>query len=104
MGRYDIPASINYVLTATNETKLAAYYGYSLGCSLFFIGASVYPELNDRVEIMIGLGPTASFAHLGNYFKHAAPFVKWYQVGHRYKSSYNIRMNELCTILLCLSP
>ena len=62
MGRYDIPASVDYVLNITRQSKLAAYFGYSLGCSAFFMGASDYnSRLNDQVDIMIGLGPSASF-------------------------------------------
>lgn len=80
MGRFDVPASVDYVLNVTGQAKLAAYFGYSLGCSTFFIGASQHPRLNDQVEIMVGLGPTVSVAHLNNYFRYMAPFVKLYQV------------------------
>nr|CAH0102067.1 unnamed protein product [Daphnia galeata] len=79
MGNYDIPASIDYVLNATGEEKLAAYFGYSLGVSSFFMGAIQHPELNEKVEVMIGLGPTVSVAHLNNFFRFVAPFVKPYQ-------------------------
>lgn len=80
MGRYDVPASIDYVLNVTKQDKLAAYFGYSLGCSVFFMGAITRPRLNDQVELMIGLGPTVSVAHLANFFRYVAPFVKPYQV------------------------
>lgn len=80
MGRYDIPASIDYVLNVTGQEKLAAYFGYSLGCSVFFMSAAQYPRMNDHVDIMIGLGPTVSVAHLNNYFRYMAPFVNIYQV------------------------
>ena len=83
MGHYDIPASVDYVLNVTRQNKLAAYFGYSLGCSVFFMSASEYnPRLNDQVDIMIGIGPTVSVAHLRNYFRYVAPFVKLYQVLH----------------------
>lgn len=80
MGRYDIPASIDYVLNVTGQSKLAAYFGYSLGCSVYYIAAVEQPSINDKVEVMIGLGPTVSVAHLGNFFRYIAPFVKQYQV------------------------
>lgn len=80
MGRFDIPASIDYVLNVTGQSKLAAYFGYSLGSSLFFIGANYHPQLNDQVEMLVSFGPTVSFAHLNNYYRHVAPFVKLYQV------------------------
>ena len=59
---------------------MAAYFGYSLGVSSFFMGAIQHPELNEKVEVMIGLGPTVSVAHLNNFFRFVAPFVKPYQV------------------------
>ena len=86
MGRYDIPASIDYVLNVTGQEKLAAYFGYSLGCSAFFMGAIQHPRLNEQTEIMIALGPTVSVAHLDNFFRFLAPFVKWYQVRTGYCS------------------
>jgi pimeloyl-ACP methyl ester carboxylesterase len=51
--KYDIPASIDYVLNATGHEKLATYFGYSLGVSVFFMGAIQHPEKNDKVEVMI---------------------------------------------------
>ncbi|XP_046459313.1 gastric triacylglycerol lipase-like [Daphnia pulex] len=79
MGKYDIPASIDYVLNTTEENKLAAYFGYSLGVGTFLMGAIQHSELNDKVEVMIGLGPTVNVAHLNNFFRYMAPFVKIYQ-------------------------
>ncbi|XP_046638088.1 gastric triacylglycerol lipase-like isoform X3 [Daphnia pulicaria] len=61
MGRHDIPACIEYVLDVTEQKKLAAYVGYSLGCTLFFIGAINKPKVNDQVDLMIGLGATSIF-------------------------------------------
>lgn len=96
MGQYDIPASIDYVLNATGQEKLAAYFGYSLGCSVFFMGASQYPRINDQVDIMIGLGPTVSVAHLNNYFRYMAPFVNIYQVPYlRTTINYSFDFNIL---------
>jgi hypothetical protein len=80
MGRYDIPNSIDYVLNVTGQPTLGAYIGYSLGVSTFFIGAIEVPRLNDKVELMIGMGPTVSSAHLKNYFRYMARFEKFYQV------------------------
>lgn len=79
MGQFDITSSIDYVLNVTREETLAAYIGYSLDCSLFFISAIERPEMNDKVDVMIGFGPTVSAAHLKNYFRLMAPFVKLYQ-------------------------
>ncbi len=80
MGRYDIPASVDYVLNVTGQEKLAAYVGHSLGCALFFIGAIHEPKLNSQVEMMIGLGATSSTAHLNNPFYYLGLVVKPYHV------------------------
>lgn len=80
MGRFDIPASIDYILNVTGQDKLSAYIGYSLGCTLFFIGAIDKPKLNNQVEMMIGLGPTASIAHLDNFYRYLGMVVKSYHV------------------------
>lgn len=80
MGRFDIPASIDYVLNVTGRNKLTGYIGYSLGCTLFFIGAIEQPRLNDQVEMMIGLGATSSIAHLDNFYRYLGMIVKTYHV------------------------
>lgn len=81
MGRYDVPASVDYVLNVTGQAKLAAFVGYSLGSGLFFIGANNdQSRLNDQTEMVIGLAPTVNVAHLSNYYRYLAPFVKLYQV------------------------
>lgn len=80
MGRFDIPASIDYVLNVTGQSKLAAYYGYSLGCSTFYIAAITQPRMNEKVELMVALGPTVSVANLKNFLRYLAPFANVYQV------------------------
>ncbi|KZS17525.1 gastric triacylglycerol lipase [Daphnia magna] len=90
MGRFDIPASIDYILNVTGQDKLSAYIGYSLGCTLFFIGAIDKPKLNNQVEMMIGLGPTASIAHLDNFYRYLGMVVK----------SYHFLVRMTCTTVL----
>jgi len=72
LGRYDIPASVDYILKRTQQKKLT-YVGYSLGCALFFISAVDHPQLNDQIEMMIGLGPTSRVTQLHNIFRFIAP-------------------------------
>ena len=80
MGKYDVTASVNFVINVTKQEKLAAFFAYSLGSALFFIGAIENPSLNDKVEVMIALGPAVSMANLKNYFRFLAYFIKPYQV------------------------
>ena len=64
---------MDFILEKNGEKKLS-YIGYSLGCAIFFIGANLEPSLNGKIEVMIGLGPTATVTKLDNIFKFIAPF------------------------------
>lgn len=50
IGIYDIPATIDYALLQTNETKLA-YVGHSQGVTAVFALLSSLPEYNDKITI-----------------------------------------------------
>ena len=52
LGYFDIPACIDYVLKATKQAKLF-YIGHSLGTAMFFIAASLRPEINNKVHLMV---------------------------------------------------
>lgn len=54
MGKYDVPATINYVLRMTGRSKLS-YLGYSLGSTTYFIAMITHPELNSKVDMMVCL-------------------------------------------------
>lgn len=58
MGRYDIPASFDYVLKVTQQKRLV-YIGNSFANTLFFIAAATNPHVNKQVEVMIALAPVA---------------------------------------------
>jgi pimeloyl-ACP methyl ester carboxylesterase len=49
MGKYDLPAEIDYVRKTTGAPKLF-YIGFSMGTSMFWIMASIRPEYNDKVR------------------------------------------------------
>ena len=72
MGRYDIPASVDYILEKTGHSKLS-FVGYSLGSALFFVSAVQSPQLNDKIQVMIGMGPTARVTTMYNIFYFVAP-------------------------------
>jgi len=56
MGRFDLPAVIDYVLNATGKEKLS-YIGHSMGTTMFFVLLSTKPEYNTKVNFMGALGP-----------------------------------------------
>ncbi|XP_030383308.1 lipase 3-like isoform X2 [Scaptodrosophila lebanonensis] len=62
MGKYDIPATIDYVLSTTNVTKLH-YIGHSQGTVVFWIMGSERPEYMDKIILMQALAPVAFLKH-----------------------------------------
>lgn len=58
IGMYDVPAFIDYVLDATNYTKLN-YIGFSQGTTSFFVMTSMRPEYNDKILEANLLAPVA---------------------------------------------
>lgn len=84
MGKYDIPAVIDFVLAKNrnpmNDGKLS-YIGYSMGASMFFVAAIADPDLNSKIEVMIALGPAVSLAHIASPVVRAiAPLIKYIEV------------------------
>uniref|UniRef100_U3F7Q8 Lipase n=1 Tax=Micrurus fulvius TaxID=8637 RepID=U3F7Q8_MICFL len=59
MAKYDLPASINFVLNKTGQEKLF-YVGHSQGTTIGFIAFSAFPELAKKINIFFGLAPIMS--------------------------------------------
>ena len=59
MGKYDIPAVINYVLAKTGRSTMS-YIGHSMGCAMLFICMIEHPELNAKIDVMIALAPVGT--------------------------------------------
>ncbi|XP_013137822.1 PREDICTED: gastric triacylglycerol lipase-like [Papilio polytes] len=55
MGKYDIPAFVDYILNRTNSNELI-YVGYSQGARLLFITCSE-TEYCSKIKLFIGLAP-----------------------------------------------
>ncbi|KAI5638517.1 alpha/beta hydrolase fold domain-containing protein [Phthorimaea operculella] len=62
MGRYDLPATIDFILKETGKSKLK-YIGYSQGTTIFYVMASERPEYADKISLMVSL---ASFTWIPN--------------------------------------
>ena len=58
MGSMDVPASIKYILNYTGE-KTLSFMCLSFRCTLFFICMSTHPDLNDSVDILLAIAPSA---------------------------------------------
>lgn len=62
---HDIPNSIDYILSTTNQPSLS-YIGFSQGTAQAFATLSIHPKLNDKVNVFIALAPAMSPAGLSN--------------------------------------
>lgn len=94
MGKYDVTASINYILNVTEHEKLS-YVGHSLGCTLFYIAMIEQPQYNDKIDVMISLAPSTSLANLDNFlFNLIAPFTSPLESLFRLLGVYNLYSND----------
>ena len=53
---HDIPDSIEYILARTGVGSLS-YVGFSQGTSQAFAALSINPQLNEKVNVLVALGP-----------------------------------------------
>lgn len=80
IGYYDVPASIDYVLQKTNQTKLQ-YVAHSQGASAFFVMLSERPEYNDKIEMMHAMAPAVFMSHAKSpVIRAIVPFLSVLQV------------------------
>ncbi|XP_049881145.1 lipase 1-like [Pectinophora gossypiella] len=67
MGRYDLPATIDYILSVTERKKMS-YVGHSQGTTAFFVMCSELPEYNDKISVAIAMSPVTFFSHFFSPF------------------------------------
>ena len=72
MGRYDLPATIDYILNLTNKTDLF-YVGHSQGTTQFFVMCSLRPEYNSKIRLMSAFAPVAYMSHAQGPIRALAP-------------------------------
>lgn len=63
MGKFDIPAGIDYILNTTGQSKLN-YIGHSMGTTMYFVMMSERPEYNQKVSLGLMYGPVAYASHI----------------------------------------
>jgi len=73
MGRFDIPALLNYVLKTTGRPSLS-YIGHSQGGMVGFIGFSVDTVLASKINVFIALAPATNICNAKGAFNLLAPF------------------------------
>lgn len=67
IGKYDLAASIDYVLTKTDYSK-CHYIAHSQGSTSFFVLTSERPEYNDKILLVVALAPPVFMTHIENSF------------------------------------
>lgn len=75
IGKYDLPAAIDYVLAKTQSTQLH-YVGFSMGTTVFYIMASEHPEYQPKIRSQISLAPVAYLGNTRSAMKYFAPHAK----------------------------
>ncbi|XP_013139046.1 PREDICTED: lipase 3-like [Papilio polytes] len=63
MGSKDLPATIDYILSKTSQSKLS-YVGFSQGTTIFFVLCSMRPSYNDKIKQAILLAPVATINNI----------------------------------------
>ena len=69
MGKYDLPALIDFILEKTQQKSLH-YIGHSQGTTQFFVFGALHPEYHKKIATMHALSPVAYMKNL------ASPFIK----------------------------
>lgn len=80
IGKYDLPATIDYILQTTNYSRLH-YIGHSQGTTSFFVAMSERPEYNEKILLMVAMAPPVFMANVQN---------KLLQLNVRYLSSIEV--------------
>ncbi|CAL7948814.1 unnamed protein product [Xylocopa violacea] len=80
VGYYDVPATIDYILSHTGHTELY-YVGYSQGTTAFYVMASERCEYNRKIKGMISLAPIAFLSNqrspLLKFVVHFYGLMEW---------------------------
>ena len=71
MINYDVPDTIDYILSATNRTSLA-YVGHSQGTLVMFGLLASQPRFNKIVKPFVALSPVAHVGHIKSPIKYLA--------------------------------
>lgn len=74
MGKYDLPAMIDFALNVTGQKQLY-YIGHSQGTTSMFAALSENPELNQKIKLFIALAPVTTLGHITTGIRYLAPFA-----------------------------
>lgn len=74
MGKYDIPAMVDKIISATGHQKIH-YVGHSMGTTGFMVTMNKRPEYAEKIIMANLLAPVAFVEHMKSPIKLIAPFV-----------------------------
>lgn len=74
MGKYDLPATIDYVLQITYSDQVFCI-GHSMGTAIFFVMASVRPEYNSKVKAFFSAGTGIYLENMTSDTKYAVKLI-----------------------------
>ncbi|NXI28424.1 LIPM Lipase, partial [Sterrhoptilus dennistouni] len=114
MGKYDIPAELNFIMNKTGQTNVY-YIGHSEGSAAGFIAFYTYPELAKQVKAFFALGPVTVCPHatspLIKILKLPVPVLKLVfgckGVAHQIEflkgpvTQFCTSLDKFCTHVLC---
>ncbi|CAH8624897.1 unnamed protein product [Schistosoma haematobium] len=75
MGKYDLPATLIYILNYTNAEKLS-YIGHSQGCQTLLACFDEHPIMQSFINLFIALAPAAYLGSIKSPIRYIAPFAK----------------------------
>lgn len=93
IGRYDLPAMIDVILSKTGH-KNVTYIGHSQGTTSFFVMASTLPEYNYKIKTMHALAPVAYCGHMiSPIFRFLSLIVKKVQKVMEFFGHYEVTLS-----------
>ena len=63
MAKYDLPATIDYILSTTGQDQLV-YIGHSQGTLIAFAAMSSNPEFEKKIKLFIPLAPIVTIGNI----------------------------------------
>lgn len=95
MGKYDLPANIDYILSKTGYEQLH-YIGHSQGTAIFWVLCSEQPAYSQKITSMHALAPIAYIHDMKSpLFRTLVLFLDFLTVNSEYAAVASIRFKPI---------
>lgn len=74
MGIYDLPAVLQHISNETSKGGEILYVGHSMGTTMFYVLASMKPDVAKMVKFMVSFAPVALMTHVRSPIRYLTPF------------------------------